>query len=1744
MSATAVPYFHDEALRRRYAKDIDEAVDASRITIAVAEWLRALVESEQTTEIMPRVDRLLIGGRTPVSAELAGALIISEVARPAGPIYLSTIMFGIKEYATRDALLAALQQQFPEAGSGGQEIDLEHVKDDPFTRRMELILEQQAAHLDRLASTLHNLPTLQKAVGEALQGEVDKFSAPSVDVFTHLVQVVNRRRSEDNASVAVVLKAQTLAETAYQLYMGQQLEDGLNWQFLDGQGAVLDKDQSGLYRQALSDASDQVSLAYRKLLTAYWACAWAGAQSMQQAGADALADAFRQNLLKIHAGNELDLPMYRRFRQLLPQPGAQQEVVGLTVESISVSVEGRPAIKLSGLMLLECPGLSSAGLYLFSSAYGFVHVRDRNTLTEYLTDTPTQRVLLAHADVVEHDILISQNGILELQYQKVAAPVFATLMADVIELQQRNLNHVLALPKVGYDQAPVRIDDALDIRQLLDCRLLDLGGSWRWTTRRADFHGIWDSVEEATSQHGDDMRLLFETWADQVDRLETQVNQVADLHQEADVAIGEALNRYLAVLAEPGLDARSLWVGRGEGASRRCLPSYILEAITGAVDLAMPADWIVQRESAGNYLQVDVLPLDLLMQIVKRVVKEFPTRYAERLRNFYKTPLRRGNAQISPAAINGRVREQALRLEILIQRRLKKVDADALDMIEQVLDRPVDVLQKTLGQGRVQRSAVALSFGAQEVVALHNALILTQCDTPDRLVMWAAGMGIGDFASLSALEAELTARLTETGGGKALYDLMPDPDRGRLEDYLASTTAPEIRVVLTDIEGNLIDALQTTDTERQVVNALDACQDAAAWRLTSNDFINMLYICERDEVNRRMLSELRNAIREIVSLTIVPEWIRDASWIDQDKLMEAMQRFYITCALNEGFLFDIPMLQHYARQRVRDQLNIDLPNRELDPDLINITLTSYVMAPVATGSVPQALPAATRSATETLSDFAANRFYAAQEGILSVRMADGSPPDPKLTPVYIRELVNKLNVAQDYVALLSKAFGKDSPDYGKRQKLFARQLPALEMLRALTLRLQGGLSEDARRLIGSILEMPDGLARLKVKGQYATISPLRLRPDDSSPDTAIVLGTYVIAPQDQNTGPWILYSLIGDFVFKEYPDKAALLQDIRTSSTLQAYLLERIDEAQRKIYANGGFQEPHLPFSTESSFDVPLFRPKPVTMEITAYEGNALELLFRDMLSCYLWSVRKIVVTNEQEQRRSSRYLFGLGAEQTLAFLPGRLGALVGVWQSRDLFKASATSAGEREWGKAFSEFTAAVGTLIATRHESGQTAATRIDEAGDAVKEDATALESTRDPEATTGSASSAAYLDFSWRNSEPTPELRSRLRAFEAHDVALNTLRKNELTSTYADSEGRAYVAISGSVYQIARQQDHWFIVIDDRWGPAVVLGENQRWQLTFGGLKGGGVSGSRLRGTAVDREVDDMLMVEARGMREIRRKSTGWAAAIESGHEQARVYLENCIDNLTPRPSTGTVHPTTQRVVDEYFSQHRPDTTLYRSIRRAVVKLYESLVHPSLSPQNSDRFVVGINRQWHESITAFTFRHDPQERFFLTEKFFRVPVHRLKTQVVRAGTFSAASHHYATILLHELTHLVLHTDDIVYVDAERPYIDLLDDSSAYRLTQKNEIMEQQQRTLSYNTDRSRLFRRAEEGSWRDLSRSDGDAKQTILRVTGAKTLEQARDVFYADQNKRAELMMSNADSVALLITLLGRERFNPRR
>lgn len=505
-------------------------------------------------------------------------------------------------------------------------------------------------------------------------------------------------------------------------------------------------------------------------------------------------------------------------------------------------------------------------------------------------------------------------------------------------------------------------------------------------------------------------------------------------------------------------------------------------------------------------------------------------------------------------------------------------------------------------------------------------------------------------------------------------------------------------------------------------------------------------------------------------------------------------------------------------------------------------------------------------------------------------------------------------------------------------------------------------------------------------------------------------------------------------------------------------------------------------------------------------------------------------MTTAEDDWKSLVSLMTLGAEQVLSFLPGKLGLLLAAWQSHTLFEASASSAYARRWGKALSEFTAALGMLLVSRRNL---------ESEPPIHASAPQEQPLAELEKPDSSRS-----DYSWSNCALTPQLRSRLRALEVGDIALSDLEHDGLYNLYKDPKTlKQYAAVAGRVYEVKAVNDHWRIVgPGGQPGPLLGLDTDQQWQLDLRlGLAGGGAQVTRFQVLEPRGSVDRILMVEAQGLSEIRTIYRERASMIVEANVQARRYLENCLFNLVPARRGGVIQGRANHLIREFFGVPWLSPQLQSMVRKKATKLYLAITDPSLASLSSRRYVVGTNKPGNESTAAFIATSDPEKRVYLTELFFEAPEFTLNDDAHRRG-FNASVHYRAGTLIHELAHLTGATHDIADLDSSAPFVDFLDETTPENQAIKEELKNLRATALSHRSPANRLFRKHDRSGWRDISEQDGAMKEMILRITGTSTLVDARHVFLAHPQKRAGVILSNADSVAALLMELGRSRVLP--
>ncbi len=1749
MPITTVTYFHSASLRQRYHDELNQALEGKRLQPDEHAWLRRLGQMSAEDSDPVRVDRITLVSDAIQPFELFTALMLSHGYTDNPRVYLYSLAHGIEVFEDRRQLSVTLRARFA-GGDAGAPLEAEKIDEEPFRAQMLAIIEHQVERIGQLTAQLKLTTTLFEASTASLAHQLHEMLPHlSIDPQTHLLQIVAGTGNDAQA----LPSTQTLAQAAFDECCKLPLAQGVERRFLDAQGLVASAADAALFSQALTNAAAHVAEHYVRLLSAFWNQRWNGQHTRRDLAIDSFQNSLRTALHCRWHDDTLNADLLKLLLSVLrSQTGDLRLATDLRVSRLSVRTVDGAAHTFASTFIAQSATDTESALIWFTPEHRLLGFPSLPELTRFLA-TAAGRELLRPSLALPDQTVLDAAGPLQIELQEIRTGLFADRVDSVLALQARNLVYVMGLPRSAVI-ATSMIDDALDLRQLLDPRQLAFSaGRWR-RDAPFSFSGVWLAPGPAAAgatQADDDMAVSESEsavrtalWLKLARTFDLRGDTLRRLDSVLTTAAESSLQQYLCVLVDGRIRAKDIRVqwfesapvdpsdvellpvpfGESQQTVSVDLVSLLLERVSGHRSRFLAVGAQVKLDASTS---VDAAGMDLIEHMLNKAAANFIERYLQGFRESRVGFLRQGDRQLQPAWEALYLRHAAMRLDLALGERQGRIDRAAMLMAEQLLDRPVRSLRMALGVPVTDAFSVSLSYGDHPAFPLCDILLLAVAEVPDSPVMfWCATRGWQQHDSvqhvLDMLQHELHGADREHWLG-----FLGEHDRTLLRTHLLTAADDPLRIGLQRIDGHALEHLQQAVLSCQQQDLRQLCLRAQRCRFEAGLFTRFAGVIEPDSHLTDMLDGLSVRISSGIFQELLPSWLNAASLADLKRFHEIFRRLYLASDGGKDFLFGIPSLQAFARERLVNLLNRDFPGQRLNPDQITVSSRQYVNAFPAVGDLPSAVPAATLVHRESLVDYAINRFADNPDGALGVESVDQPQAVHLLTPRYLRQAVRQLDVGAGYGALLRSALSSQDADYAERKRLFVQQLPPAQLATALSEKIEGKLSAQAYAFVSQVFDMPDGLAREPLNGIRVVLSPLRLVADPGmTGDT--VAGVYLICPTPPDTGPVILYAICQSrFALREYPSQQALMDDIRGDELLQQLLLERVDPQVRRRYAHGGFAEPHLPFSVGLG-EVPMQAPGPVTVELEEVEGNALQLIFVDTIRLLVDMSVDSAVTNEQADLKTAAFLATLGLQQGLTLLPGKLAAMVTLWQSHTLLRASATSASAHRWGEALSEFAAALGMVSAAREQV-------IDE------------QSPNEPASSGSPLATGAEPDFPiaslWHGTALTAEQRARLQGLEAHGVALNGMDHDTSLNLFRDRNDQTpYAVVAGKLYQVRHLSDQgkWIIVrFDGTPGPQVVLDSDQRWQLDLSlRLRGGGGVVTRLKTSAALSAAEQGLIIEASGMSEIRMFYRDRAIAIGSAHSQASAYLQTCLDNLSAEPGAALDTRVT-RLIGEFFGTDTPDQALLTQVEETVKTLLDAVMDASLSPVSSPRFVMGSNRSGRDHVSAFTIPADPQQRIFLTEHFFQVPAYRLKPEAAAQG-FKPRVHYQAATLIHELSHLVLATKDIAYLEPVAPYPDLLRGDTAASLTLRSMVERLQEYRLSHRSAPNDLFKVEDDGRWRDLTRDDGLGFASILRITGAKTLDEARSVFLSDVHKRSRIMLKNADSVALLILRLGRTRY----
>ncbi|WP_122663821.1 dermonecrotic toxin domain-containing protein [Pseudomonas viridiflava] len=1721
MSSTDSPWFYSESLSSRFPLDIADALEAGRITDQQARWLELLVQPGDDQTTPPRVDRLTRGDDGLIHAELAGALLISDATNLTPEVYLCSSLNGVERFSTRQALVAGLTARFGLQSGDPAQFEYEQIEGEVSGHRMLSIIDQQAQQLEQLSRCLQLLPSLRAAMGEALKQEVaTRFPGSQLNPLTHIAQI---KQVEDGTQKGAILGTQTLVDVAIRGFCGTPLISGIRQQWLDIKGNELTGEAASSWQRAVTRASGALAGVYENLLDNYWRAWVADGMTRRDVLGQAFIGCFRQYLLSARQDCTVTAAEYAELKTLCQADGRVSDSVEMS--RVSVAIADQEPLKLAGVVLIGFTPEPLSDIFLYCAKRGLRRFNSVGAVAEHFSGIEGRPEIFDYTSLNDDNLLRAQ-GALHLRLDPVSKIPLIRLADSVIALQKRNLADILKSAFKSPAQASVSLEVALDIRYLIDPRLVIAGETTQWNEALAGSEQLWTrfSSPSRISALGihiqDASKAAPLLWATYLRDARMRVDSIFDAHPTVSECARRLLNRYFSVL-HGGVDAQRMWF-RDDDGGVVSLSVLLLDQVTGHRGAKVPeyCKVYVDPPDSAYARQLSWLTPELLDHVMSRARQSFAKEYLDQVRAFYGSQLRVRGSRVISANASRLIQEGLIRLALSMHRSSTEVGKNALDMLEQVLDRPLFKLRERFGFEAVEVSIPYLVYdSSQPPLQLTNVFVLQQPLKGDgKPLLCSAVLGLMEFESISALQLELNARLAYPGSRDRWLNLLAESDKPVLQAFFSRTAIPSLTINLARVDEDFIERIVADELSRQCLGIESAYRTAVDWQADAGLLKRMLAPVASDDKSRTVIDTLSCRLEFTLLQRLMPDWLSKAPESDLVAFRRLLMRFWQLYTSRQRVV-SLASLDQYTAAQVRERLQKDFPAAQLDPEQILITLTHYSAAPVGIGQIPSSIPAATSTVSENLSDFAINRFSNFQDASLSVSASNATSLPASLDAIYVRNMARTLDIGAGYQQYLKGKFSDTSPDYLERLGQFVEQAPCALLLTAFQLKLQGLLTSTAYGFIENLINMPDGFARLPVDGKAIIFSPLQLVPAAGYlPDVAA--GIYLIGPQGEDKGPWILHVVASAaYTFKEYASQEAFLTDLQTSTELQALVLERLDPSVRFVYQRGGFLTPRLSWVTGGFTDLGDSNPGPVHLKVEAVQENFLLSLFRAAQEVMLLMARKNSVSTAEADRADWHHLMLLGVEQSLTFLPGRVGGLVGLWQAKDLLHSSLDSAQDKQWGEAVAEFAAALLVLITTGQQLNE-ASVQLQE-GDSDPDDVS---------------------EHHWYDPQMQQDLEVMLREFEVHDVSLSQLEKDNTRHVFNSPVTRKqYAAVSGRVYEVRSGPGGWHVIAGGKEGPQIILDAQQHWMFGTGvGRRRNGGALTRLKTDIIDYNVDNIFNVQARGVAEIQRLYPLKSTQLVEAHRQARVYLRNALDNLTLRSPSRVLDPRVEQILKDFFGVRALTNALVIPVKLAITDIYRLLLDPTLSPHSSPRYVTGTNNIESRLVTAFTYTDDPLKRVFLSERFFGTPFVRLKPAQSRLGGFNVGVHFRGTALIHELSHMAGKTEDIAYLDSDRPYLDLLEDVGEYRMGLKREQARVQSR-LSHLTPRDNLFKVEEEdGTVRDLKTSDGGAKSKVLKLTGVSSLDAARDIFLDDAQIRAKVILANADSMALLVTLLGRERF----
>ncbi|KQM50905.1 hypothetical protein ASE80_08180 [Pseudomonas sp. Leaf15] len=1708
MTGVTPAYFFDEFLLPIKRNSPSARERALGLTVKDLDWLHTVYQASDAARKDPErqtypmsVERLMINVSGQAPFPLAGAFVMSPTP-DAGKALLYTPYGGIQVFDDPASLLVDVAEQLADtvqrvqlmsflsiaqriALPAGTPITLTTtVVEGAVMQDQEQALE--ACQQDNVRAVLEHLqktPTLYGML-DTLLGIMARSYFPNLDQRDTRVDFFIQDPAGGQRRWANSLP---LSEALLQFYVKHawpkdQTREYFNPKHITSTFTSAEREHDQQYWETLiKETSGSLSKLLDSLLKTYWNEDIGNETSRLELFTQVMADKFRLDVLLKRQEQILSADESHTLQALfLPDQHARNaHAKKLSVETVRLHAPYQHYVELASTLLI-----SESHAYLYTQSRGVQVLKDmqalKDTLLSMLKTAGHEDELLNFLSLDERDTFIGLDPI-DITAQSVPGNVFAGMIEDIATKQISNMNHALDLFRRsdGQINLDALLDCALDIRTMLDSRLAALETSGRWTT-----HPVTSGNERPSTVQAERAKLHLQRLRAAADALATERKQHPTLRSMVALALNAELQSQRLALKAEDVYINTYPTHAQEREERPSLTSvsmveHFIERLSGEVS------YVPNQATTGFYTQPEP---HLALKLPSMTLSTFNTINDQVLKVFANHEMRQ-----LPLLFLSNMREKqahSMLLGLRSEAELRLLGKTLLPSSQAV----VDTLLRTDSLVRLTRHglngflpdayALTLNIGTSDIAqALANLFVLTERGGIDpqrsgQAVLWTPRRGYEVFTSVLALREEMARRLEH-----------PIKRLPLLENLAISLRAPH-QVYglgpLQRIDDNVLDNRLKTYSDH-VMNGID--------QLLS---INLAARALQDRIEATLEqpspTNLQRAIAMASAMThqqALPVWLGLAPPKDQLHQAELLEQYHNSAPDEKDYLSGITPLRAHAHTALLALLKARYPDQPLNPDNILIP-------------VHQALDVHVYN----LTDFALRHWPDLDAENIRPRSRNATALPATLDASAVVQMVRQLDLNSLYQKLLQSQLDVNTDEGRKRRGLYCRQLPWQTLQYAHEQRLQERLTAQALSHVQQVFDMPDALARAALEGASAMLRPLELIATEGA-SLAKVLGMYLIGPTTRGAGPLVLYAPHSEHhALKEYANEQALLDDLTKPGALQDWVVLHLEAPHQATYRNLLQNNRH--------------RPLDIRLASSVVTGNALHYLFDDntrlllkMLACQFEKGAKALWDRLTDLLRE-------GIPAAAQYMAGKLAYPLAVWRAYKMFKRSADALQLHQWKTGMKDFIIGVAHMAALRNE----------------------LEGSEADPPTETEASHADLSDESLptatrlANLDVTAPARTGLQPFEAHGVALKDLEHSASIHVYLDKASlKNYVPLAGKVYSVKKTAERWRLSQGEHVGAYVGRNPQGKWvlDLSLHNPRFGKVM-SRMQARAGERAA---INIEATGMREIAALSSWKAQVITEGLNVATYYTVNCKRNIVQFAKQRAPNSRAGRFLGELFGVVSLTPEQVSRVEKIVDVILDELSDPTLTSADSRRFVSGTSRISATHQYAFVIPEDRERKLYLLNRFFDPCMDSYQNRL--NSPFDTSAHARASVLIHELTHLKLDTEDIAYLDAMRPFTDLINAAKPGAQILKTTLEDLQSTALSTLTPATMLFKTWDDYSarWEDYGPDTATAhvRQKVLNATGTKDLKDARDVFMSNADKRIDTILANADSVTYLITHLGR-------